>query len=87
MQGADATAGATADADLAMEWNLGRLLPPNPQGQGRLKLYDTKGQVQFIFELKMYERAVEADDLLKLCIFGNWRKGVLAMGAHASVAL
>ena len=55
VQGADATAGATADVDLAM-WNMPPLLLRNQKGRLKLLvpdlfLYDEEGQVRIIFHV------------------------------------
>ena len=40
----------------------------------------------YIFiQLKMYEQNLEAEEKLNTAVFGNWRKGVLAMGGATCV--
>ena len=47
-------------------------------------MFNRKGLVLFVWELKMYTHS-EAEEQVNLSIFGNWRKGVLAMGGATSV--
>ena len=46
-------------------------------------MYGLDGRVMFIFELKMYGGVTmkeAAEEQLRMCIYGNWRNGMMAMG-------
>ena len=53
-------------------------------------IYGLDGRVMFIFEIKMYGGVTmkeAAEEQLRMCIYGNWRNGMMAMGGgrHAWV--